>query len=150
MAVPAKNLTAALADFTSKITFESLPKHTVERTEDLFADWFFCAVAGADYRPLVAYEKFARDQGGEGNGKNAIADIFTSKKGLTPYWAAFLNAGAGHVVEQDDVHKWVLFFLKTCLYIIQIESKYILFISYKSSSVTHPATVSYLLYKRTK
>jgi 2-methylcitrate dehydratase PrpD len=92
--------TSTLATFTSQLKYSDLPEHTIARTEDLFADWLFCGIAGASYRPVVAFEDFARAQGGDGNG-----ELIKGGKGLKPYWASFINGGAGHVVEQDDVHK---------------------------------------------
>jgi 2-methylcitrate dehydratase PrpD len=107
--VPAKtNYTAELASFTSKLKYEDIPAHVIARTEDLVADWIFCAVAGAKYKTPVAFEKFAREQGG--GGKGGECELVTLGEGLSSYWASFVNAAAGHVVEQDDVYGYELAF----------------------------------------
>ncbi|WOO76544.1 putative protein YxeQ [Vanrija pseudolonga] len=92
--------TRQLAAWASRLSYADLPRTTVEATKRLFADWVFCAHAGASYRVISAMEAMASDVGGDARGP---ASTFSGPP-RAPYWAAYLNAGAGHVVEQDDLH----------------------------------------------
>ncbi|TXT15539.1 hypothetical protein VHUM_00042 [Vanrija humicola] len=92
--------TRQLAAWAARLSYADLPKATVEATKRLFADWVFCAHAGASYRVITAMEGMASDVGG---GASGPCSTFSGAP-RAPYWAAYLNAGAGHVVEQDDLH----------------------------------------------
>lgn len=92
--------TRKLVEWAVKLKFSDLPKPTVEQTKRLYADWVFCAIAGSGYRVIDGLTAMAEEVGGGATGK---CSTFVGKQS-PPYWAAYLNAGAGHVVEQDDLH----------------------------------------------
>lgn len=92
--------TRKLVEWAVKLKFSDLPQATVEQTKRLYADWVFCAIAGAGYRVIDGLVKMSDEVGGGATGK---CSTFVGKSS-PPYWAAYLNAGAGHVVEQDDLH----------------------------------------------
>ena len=52
-----------LADFAATLRFESLPPAVVDRTEDLFLDWFASALAGKGARPVETIAAFYESQG---------------------------------------------------------------------------------------
>lgn len=92
--------TRKLVEWGVRLAFSDLPSATVEQTKRLFADWVFCAFAGAGYRSIAGMTAMAEAVGGTASG--ACSNFVGSPR--PPYWAAYLNAGAGHVVEQDDLH----------------------------------------------
>ncbi|BEI85289.1 hypothetical protein CcaverHIS002_0506900 [Cutaneotrichosporon cavernicola] len=76
--------TRKLVDWAVRLKFSDIPQSTVDKTKRLFADWVFCAFAGAGYRTIDGLKAVADETGGAAT--------------------AYINAGAGHVVEQDDLH----------------------------------------------
>jgi 2-methylcitrate dehydratase PrpD len=52
-----------LADFAATLRFESIPPAVVDRTEDLFLDWFASALAGKGARPVETIAAFYESQG---------------------------------------------------------------------------------------
>jgi len=101
---------ATLATFLSNLRYEQIPADVVARCEDLFLDWFACTLAGRSARPIKVLEAFGATMGPPGGN----AQVLTNRTRSSPLFAALINAGASHVVEQDDLH---------------------------NSSVLHPATV---------
>lgn len=92
--------TRKLVEWAVRLKFSDIPQPTVEKTKRLFADWVFCAFAGAGYRTITGLTAMADETGGVTDGPCS-----TFVGGTRPaYWASYLNAGAGHVVEQDDLH----------------------------------------------
>ena len=106
--------TAALSAFLASIRYEQIPAPVVARCEDLFLDWFACTLAGRSARPIRILEAFAATMGPVPAGPDGAAQILTNRTRSSPLFAALVNGGASHVVEQDDLH---------------------------NSSVLHPATV---------
>lgn len=96
----ARSATQTLSAFLAGVRYEQLPESVVSRTEDLFLDWLASALAGKGARPVTVLEKFAASMGPS----NGPAEILVSRKHTSPLFAALINAAAGHVVEQDDVH----------------------------------------------
>ena len=94
------NTTRALADFLAELRYEDIPEAVLDRCEELFLDWLGSALAGKDYAPIPLFERFALLMGPQA-GKSEILTLRTS---TSPYFAAFVNAAASHVVEQDDLH----------------------------------------------
>lgn len=94
-----------LAEFASTLRFENIPQAVLQRAEDLFLDWFGCALAGKGARPVEAIERVAR-QMGPGSGD---AEVLISRRRTTPLFAALVNAAASHFAEQDDVHNGAVF-----------------------------------------
>lgn len=102
--------TRELALFLYQLKVDDIPKNVFDRCQELFLDWLASAYASKGLHPIPLLESFASIMGPE-NGK---ALILVSQKYTSPYFAAFVNAAASHLVEQDDLH---------------------------NSSVLHPATV---------
>lgn len=94
-----------LADFAANLRFEDIPDHVVRRAEDLFLDWFGSALAGKGARPVEIIERFAQRMGPA----DGSAEILTSRRRSTPYFAAMVNAASSHFAEQDDVHNGSVF-----------------------------------------
>ena len=92
--------TQALCGFLSSIRYASLPETVVARTEELFLDWFASALAGRGARPVAIMERFATAMGPAGG----PAEILTSRRRASPFFAALVNGAASHFVEQDDLH----------------------------------------------
>lgn len=105
-----QDTTRQLADFCANLSYSDIPEPVVARCEDLLLDCIGSALAGASQHPIAAFERFAATMGP----REGSAEIVTNATTSSPYFAAFVNAAASHVVEQDDLH---------------------------NSSVLHPATV---------
>ncbi|WP_372966142.1 MmgE/PrpD family protein [Marinobacter sp.] len=106
MSSPTHNLMRFVAD----LGYEDVPERVVARCEDLYLDWFGSALAGKGYSPIPLFENYAKQMGP----KQGSSEILTNRETSSPWFAAFVNGAASHVVEQDDLH---------------------------NSSVLHPATV---------
>ncbi|KAA0972958.1 MmgE/PrpD family protein [Pseudomonas sp. ANT_H12B] len=102
--------TQALATFLADLQYDQIPDAVLARTEDLFLDWIGSALASQGARPIPLFERYAQRMGPA----SGTARILVSGRGTSPYFAAFVNGAASHLVEQDDLH---------------------------NSSVLHPATV---------
>lgn len=90
---------ARLAHFAAELSIANIPDHVLRRAEDLFLDWFACALAGRKAEPVRILGAF-----GERHSKPGDAELLTSRKRVDPLFAAMVNSGASHVAEQDDVH----------------------------------------------
>src|SRR5215204_5138093 len=97
--------TRDLAAFASGIRYEDLPREVSERAKELFLDFVAATLAGKNARPVRALEGFAETMGPA----NGPCEILTSRRRTSPLFAALVNGGASHVVEQDDVHSGALF-----------------------------------------
>ncbi|WP_444984853.1 MmgE/PrpD family protein [Halomonas mongoliensis] len=89
-----------LARFLAGLQYEDLPESVVARCEELYLDWLGSALAGKDYPPIPLFERYASRMGPAEGG----SEVLTSRQSTSPYFAAFVNAAASHVVEQDDLH----------------------------------------------
>lgn len=97
--------TEALATFAANLKFSDLPDHVVSRCEDLLLDTFGSIFAGSQTPPSLAMANFAQMMGPvAGTSEDFVRQVTTS-----PYFAAMSNAGAAHIVEQDDVHNGAVF-----------------------------------------
>ncbi|KAM0748836.1 2-methylcitrate dehydratase PrpD [Meredithblackwellia eburnea MCA 4105] len=99
-----KPSTSQLAEFTSTLKYESIPPAVISRTKELFLDYICCSLAGKGYTSLAAMEKFAKVNGPSSGPCEVIAPGDGASKTSGPYFASLLNAAAGHIVEQDDLH----------------------------------------------
>ena len=95
-----------LAQFCCSLQYKDIPQEVVERTLDLFLDWYGSAVAGSNAPPVKALEAFAREMGPiPTNVQNPnSSQLIGSRQYTSPYFAAMVNGAASHVVEQDDLH----------------------------------------------
>ncbi|WP_420466351.1 MmgE/PrpD family protein [Panacagrimonas sp.] len=101
---PAADQGAELARFAAEVSCARIPAHVLRRAEDLFLDWMACALAGRSGESVQALERFV-----ERHAKPGDAELLTSRKRVDPLFAAMLNSGASHMVEQDDVHNGSVF-----------------------------------------
>ncbi len=97
--------TRQLADFAATLRFESIPQAVVDRTEDLFLDWFASALAGKGARPVETIAEFYESQGPAAGPSEILIHRTTS----SPLIAAAVNAASSHFAEQDDVHNSSVF-----------------------------------------
>ncbi|HET9024908.1 MAG TPA: MmgE/PrpD family protein, partial [Burkholderiaceae bacterium] len=94
-----------LADFAATLSFGSLPQAVVDRTEDLFLDWFASALAGKGAGPVETIAEFYESQGPVGG----PSEILIHRSSSAPLIAAAVNAASSHFAEQDDVHNGSVF-----------------------------------------
>ncbi|GAA5235446.1 MmgE/PrpD family protein [Verticiella sediminum] len=99
------NPTQALCRFLAEFTLDDVPTPVVEKTKDLFLDWFASALAGKGTKPVQSIARFAQAAGPQ----DGSAQIFCTRAYTSPYFAALVNGAASHVVEQDDVHNGSVF-----------------------------------------
>jgi 2-methylcitrate dehydratase PrpD len=92
--------TQALSAFLASIRYEALPSAVVDRTEELFLDWLASALAGRNARPIAALEQFSSLMGPS----SGPAEMLTTRRRSSPFFAALVNGAASHFVEQDDLH----------------------------------------------
>ncbi|WGS52356.1 MmgE/PrpD family protein [Paraburkholderia sp. D15] len=92
--------TKTLASFVSRLTFDQIPQPVVERTEELFLDWFGSALAGRGARPVESIERLAKQFGPQ----TGACEILISRRRTSPLFAALVNGAASHFAEQDDLH----------------------------------------------
>lgn len=97
---------AQLARFAAELKFSDIPESVVQKTEDLWMDWFGSAVAGHNARPVSSITRFALAMGPQQGPSEVIGPQGSTS---SPYLAAMANAAASHVVEQDDVHNGSVF-----------------------------------------
>jgi len=92
--------TQALAGFLAELTYEQIPGHVLDRTEDLFLDWIGSGLASQGARPIPIFERYA-ERMGPADGKSKI---LVNGRGTSAYFAALVNGASSHLVEQDDLH----------------------------------------------
>lgn len=106
------NPNAELAAFAAQLRFADLPEAVVAKAEDLLVDWFGSAVAGHGSRPVASLVRFAQAMGpAEGP-----CEVLTTRGRSSAYLAAYANAAASHVAEQDDVHNGSVFHPATVVF----------------------------------
>jgi 2-methylcitrate dehydratase PrpD len=104
--------TRELASFLARLRNEDIPYEVVERTKELFLDWFGSALAGRNERPVRILERFASEMGPS----EGPSEILISRRRTTPLFAALVNGAASHVVEQDDLHNASVFHPATVVF----------------------------------
>jgi 2-methylcitrate dehydratase PrpD len=92
--------TRELSAFLASIRYEALPDPVVARTEELFLDWLASALAGRSASAIGAIEHFASLMGPS----SGAAEVLTSRRRSSPFFAALVNGASSHFVEQDDLH----------------------------------------------
>jgi 2-methylcitrate dehydratase PrpD len=103
--MPKPDATGTLCEFVSGLGWSDVPAGVVERTKELFLDWFGSALAGKDARPVRAFQAFAK-QAGPASGPS---EVLVDRSRTSPFFAALVNGASSHVVEQDDVHNGSVF-----------------------------------------
>jgi 2-methylcitrate dehydratase PrpD len=104
--------TRELASFLARLRYEDIPYEAVERTKELFLDWFGSALAGRNERPIRILDDFAREMGPS----QGPSEVLISRRRTTPLFAALVNGAASHVVEQDDLHNASVFHPATVVF----------------------------------
>ncbi len=112
MSVTRTATTRELASFLARLRYEDVPDEAVERTKELFLDWFGSALAGRNERPVRILESFAREMGPS----EGPSEVLISRRRTTPLFAALVNGAASHVVEQDDLHNASVFHPATVVF----------------------------------
>ena len=112
MSVTRTATTRELASFLARLRYEDVPDGAVERTKELFLDWFGSALAGKNERPVRILERFA-DEMGPSKGPS---EVLISRRRTTPLFAALVNGAASHAVEQDDLHNASVFHPATVVF----------------------------------
>ncbi|OGM42658.1 hypothetical protein ABOM_008421 [Aspergillus bombycis] len=94
--------TERLATWASGVQYHDIPQDVIQRTKDLFLDWFGCTIAGRHHAAVKAMAVFVQ-QMGPSQGRSELVD---GELGFStsPAFAAMVNAASSHVVEQDDLH----------------------------------------------
>ena len=108
----AEDSTQQLADFAAGLQFDHIPGNVIRRTEDLFLDWFGSALAGKSSRPVESIARFIETMGPP----DGPSEVLIHRRGNSPLAAAFANAAASHVAEQDDVHNGSVFHPATVVF----------------------------------
>ncbi len=106
------NPNAELAAYAARLRFQHIPDAVLVKTEDLLVDWFASAVAGHGSRPVASLVRFAQSMGPA----DGPCEIITTRQHSSPYLAAWANAAASHVAEQDDVHNGSVFHPATVVF----------------------------------
>ena len=101
-----------LAEFTSSLRYEDIPEEVVDRTLDLFLDWYGSCLAGSNSRQVQAISDFSNTMGPD----TGASKIVGSDRCSSPYFASMINAAASHVVEQDDLHNTAIFHPATVVF----------------------------------
>lgn len=89
-----------LADFTARLRFDDIPEAVISRCEELFLDSIAAALAARGSHPVPQFELFARRMGPT----SGASEILVNRERSSPLFAAWVNAAASHLVEQDDLH----------------------------------------------
>ncbi len=106
------NPNAELAAFAAQLRLQDIPDAVLAKAEDLLVDWFASAVAGHGSRPVGSLVRFAQSMGPA----DGPCEIITTRQRSSPYLAAWANAAASHVAEQDDVHNGSVFHPATVVF----------------------------------
>lgn len=93
------SLSKELAKYVVETTYDDIPEDVVEFTKLCILDYFSSAIAGKDTEPVQKVEELVEVLGG-----NRQASLINGGKSSAAN-AALLNGAAGHIVEQDDIHK---------------------------------------------
>lgn len=88
-----------LAAYVTAIQYEEIPAEVVEFTKLCVLDYYASLLNGKDTQAVEAMRQVATLLGGIPQ----ATDAFGQKTSITH--AAFINAGASHVIELDDIHK---------------------------------------------
>jgi 2-methylcitrate dehydratase PrpD len=112
MSVTRTATTRELASFLARLRYEDMPIEAVERTKELFLDWFGSALGGRNERPVRILDRFASEMGPS----EGPSEILISRRRTTPVFAALVNGAASHAVEQDDLHNASVFHPATVVF----------------------------------
>jgi 2-methylcitrate dehydratase PrpD len=92
--------TANLIEWTSSLTFSAIPTAVINRAKSFFLDTIACSIAGQSHPAVKSFLSFAQQMGP----KTGTSEFFFCEETTSPAFAAFVNGGASHVVELDDLN----------------------------------------------
>ena len=92
-------LSEQLAQYIVNVRYEDIPQEVVQFTKLCIVDYYASLLKGQEADPVQIMEQVAQVIGGEQQA-TAVTGLKTS---ITN--AAFINGGASHVIELDDIHK---------------------------------------------
>jgi len=101
-----------LAAFASTLDLADIPAPVLRRAEELMIDWLASALAGKGARPVESLTAFAEAMGPA----DGPSEMLVRRRGTSPLMAAYANAAASHVAEQDDVHNGSVFHPATVVF----------------------------------
>lgn len=91
--------TKALADFTSRLTYEKLSPHSVSMAKKCLLDWLGVAISGSQEQPAkIIRQTIVKPSAGEAT---ILAQDCERTSALD---AAFCNGAASHSLDFDDLH----------------------------------------------
>lgn len=88
-----------LSSYIAGLTFEDLPRETVENAKRLFLDLYSCSIAGAEAEAVPELIELARDWGG----KDEATLLVAGGKVPAPL-AGMVNTVMSHARDYDDTH----------------------------------------------
>lgn len=93
------DLSYKLAEYIINTNYEDLSQEVIDFTKLCILDYFGSAVAGSSGEPVHIMHDLVQELGGKEQ-----ATLITGEK-TSVLHASLFNGSAGHVVEQDDIHK---------------------------------------------
>lgn len=93
------SLSEQFAEYIVGVRFEDIPDEVVEFTKLCIIDYYASLLKGQEAAPIRAMEQVVRTLGGERQA-TAVTGLKSSVTNV-----AFVNGGASHVIELDDIHK---------------------------------------------
>lgn len=93
------SLSAQFAKYIVNIQFENIPHDVIEFTKLCMIDYYASLLKGSEAEPVKMMNDLAVTIGGAPQA-TAVSGLRTSVTN-----AAFINGGASHVIELDDIHK---------------------------------------------
>ncbi len=94
------SLSAHLVEFVTQIRYEKLPQKVIKWAKLCLLDFLGSIYSGVNAKPSKILKEIALDLGG-----NPESTIIGTQEKTMSLFAALCNAGAGHVVEMDDLHR---------------------------------------------
>lgn len=92
-------LSEQLAEYIVSVRYEDVPKEVIEFTKLCIVDYYASLLKGKDAAPVQMMEEAMQLLGGDEQATSATG----WKSSVTN--VAFINGGASHVIELDDIHK---------------------------------------------
>ena len=94
------SLSEHLVEFVTQIRYEILPRKVIKWTKLCLLDFLGSIYSGANAKPSKILKEITLNLGG-----NPESTIIGTQEKTISLFAALCNAGAGHVVEMDDLHR---------------------------------------------
>ncbi len=101
------SLSEHLVEFVTQIRYEILPRKVIIWTKLCLLDFLGSIYSGANAKPSKILKEITLNLGG-----NPESTIIGTHEKTISLFAALCNAGAGHVVEMDEIYIEHLFFIQ--------------------------------------